>query len=197
MLDNLKWHVLKKLKKWFLWKNINIKIGNFTYGIPNVLFGKQEKTYLSIGKYCSIPHKRMTFILGGEHPSQWVSTFPFNMEFKEAIHVTGLPTSKGSIIVGNDVWFGINSVVLSGVTIGDGAIIGYGALVTKNVPPYAIVVGIPAKVIRYRFNEAQIKALLNIKWWNWPEDKVRKISPNLMSPDIDNFIHQASNNNIK
>ncbi len=197
MIDKLKWQLLKVFKKLFLWRNPNIEIGSFTYGIPNVLFGKQEKTKLRIGKYCSIPHKRMTFLLGGEHPPQRVSTFPFNMEFKESKNITGLPMSKGDIIVGNDVWFGINSMILSGVTIGDGAIIGSGALVTKNVPPYAVVGGVPAKIIYYRFTEEQIKTLLTIEWWKWPKDKVRECSPALMSENIDEFISHISNNDIR
>ena len=77
--------------------------------------------------------------------------------------------------IGNDVWIGANAIIQSGVTIGDGAIIGSGAVVTKDVPPYAIVVGVPAKILKYRFNKEQIKELLQLKWWNLPFDKIKNL----------------------
>lgn len=192
MLRRIKWRILKFIKKGYLLRHHNIHIDKFTYGIPNVFFGREGKTELYIGKFCSIPHRRMTFMLGGEHNLSYITTFPLNMEFSQLRGVKN-ETSKGDIKVGNDVWFGINSTVLSGVTIGDGAVIGYGALVTKDVPAYAIVGGVPAKIIRYRFSEEQIDALLKIKWWEWSENKLINSLPLIASEEIDEFIE----NNIE
>ena len=112
-------------------------IGDFTYGNPNVLsYTLKEK--LIIGKFCSIA-SNVTIFLGGEHRSDWVTTFPFNVRFKEFNSFEGHPKSKGNVEIGNDVWIGFKATLLSGVIIGDGAVIGACALVTSDVPPYAIV----------------------------------------------------------
>jgi serine acetyltransferase len=100
----------------------------------------------------------------------------------------GHPECKGDIIIGNDVWIGAKSTIMSGVKIGDGAVIGSGSVVAKDVPPYAIVVGNPAKVIKYRFDEQQIENLLEIAWWNWPEHKIKEEAMLLWSKDINYFI---------
>ena len=94
-------------------------------------------------------------------------TYPFNALFSEGAHITGHPSSKGDIVIGNDVWIGYQSCILSGVTIGNGAIIGAKSVVTKDVPPYAIVAGNPAKFIRYRFPQETIDKLENLAWWDW------------------------------
>ena len=102
----------------------------------------------------------------------------------------GHPTCKGDINVGNDVWIGATSTIMSGITIGDGAIIGAGAIITKDVPPYAIVVGNPGKVVKYRFTEEQIELLLKISWWNWDEDKIKDNAMSMWSSNIDDFINK-------
>jgi acetyltransferase-like isoleucine patch superfamily enzyme len=126
-----------------------VSVGKNSYGELYVLDYSPAKTILKIGNYCSIA-PRVCFLLGGEHQINSVSTFPFKViRFgyeKEA-------DSKGDIIVGDDVWFGVNSIICSGVSIGQGAIIAAGAVVTKDVPSYAVVGGNPAKIIKYRFSQ--------------------------------------------
>lgn len=157
------------------------KIGDFTYGDPIIDdFGES----LTIGKYCSIA-RGVNIILGGEHNTKWATTYPFNTIFESKKHIKGHPVSKGPIIIGNDVWIGTEALILSGVKIGDGAVIAARSLVTKNVPPYSIVAGNPAKIIKYRFNEETIEKLLQLKWWNWPNEKVIENAEQLMSSKID------------
>lgn len=147
----------------------NIIIGYGTYGTPNVIeYGTGSK--LIIGKYCSIS-PNVTILLGGEHDIKRLTTYPFDMLANLANKTPPYSLTKGDVIIGNDVWIGINVTILSGVHIGDGVVIGACALVNKDVPPYAIVGGVPAKLIRYRFSKKQIKDLLKFQWWNWDFSK--------------------------
>ena len=120
-----------------------------------------------------------------------LSTYPFPLFFEEwglnKKDVTKSWDNKGDIIIGNDVWIGYEAVILSGVTIGDGAIIGTRALVTKDVPPYTIVGGMPAKIIRKRFEEETINLLLEKKWWNWSREKIAKNIKNIQNGCIENL----------
>jgi len=166
--------------------NNKVHIGEFTYGNPEIK-SWDEKSILKIGKYCSIADK-VTIFLGGEHRSDWVTTYPFSTFLAEYTYIEGQPKSKGNVIIGNDVWIGSGVTILSGVTIGDGAIIGCNSLVSKDIPPYTIVGGNPAKVIRYRFEENIIKELLEIKWWNWELQDIEKAVPLLANNDIEAFI---------
>lgn len=166
--------------------------GEGTFGVPTI-HSWGEGTQLLIGKYCSIA-KGVNIFLGGEHRTDWVTTYPFSALWPEAKHIPGHPKSKGNVIIGNDVWIGALSCILSGVQIGDGAVVGAGALVTKDVPPYAIVGGNPAKIIRYRFDEATIEALLQIRWWDWPKEEISQALPLLLSPDIAGFIEYCRAN---
>jgi serine acetyltransferase len=102
----------------------------------------------------------------------------------------GHPSCKGDITIENDVWIGAKSTIMSGVKIGNGAVIGATATVTKDVPPYAIVVGNPGKIVKYRFTEKQIDLLLQISWWNWDEEKIKKEFKTLWSSDINEFINR-------
>lgn len=157
------------------------KIGDFTYGDPIIDdFGED----LTIGKYCSIA-RGVTIILGGEHNTHWVTTYPFNTIFESKKHIKDHPVSKGPIIIGNDVWIGTEAIILSGVNIGDGAVVAARSLVSKDVPPYSIVAGNPAKIIRYRFDEVTIENLHRLKWWDWPNEKVIDNAELLMSSKID------------
>ena len=164
-----------------------IEWGRGSYGDPKVLsYG--EGAHLQIGQFCSIA-EGVTIFLGGEHRPDWVTTYPFNVLRREtAGHVKGHPKTKGDVKIGNDVWIGRDACILSGVTIGDGAVIGARALVAKNIPPYAIVGGNPAKIIRFRFDETTIQKLLAIAWWNWPDEKINSSIDLLLSNEVGNFI---------
>ena len=105
------------------------------------------------------------------------------------IHMNmGHPSCKGDIIIENDVWIGAHATIMSGVKISNGAIVGATATVTKDVPPYSIVVGNPAKIVKYRFSKKQIESLLEISWWNWTEDRIKTEAMNIWSNNIDEFI---------
>ncbi len=173
----------------------DLHIGRGSYGHPKVLFrdlvpSKGRRAILSIGAYCSISDDVKIF-LGGQHRSDWVSTWPFNVLMEDYTHIEGNPLSKGDVIIGNDVWIGHGAAILSGVTIGDGAVVGTNALVTKDVPPYGIVGGNPAKLIRKRFPDKAIERLLALQWWNWSEEKVSRYVPLICSTDIDAFLDAA------
>ena len=128
-------------------------------------------------------------LLGGNHHSEWVSTFPFRAFYDlPGAYEDGQPWTKGPVNIGNDVWIGYDVVIGSGVTIGDGAVIATGSLVVKDVPPYAIVGGNPAKIIRNRFDPDIVEALLKIRWWEWPHDKVLAHVPELCSGDLATFV---------
>lgn len=161
-------------------------IGDFTYGNP-IIRSWGLKPKVTIGKFCSIASNVKIF-LGGEHRTDWVTTYPFSHIFEEAAHIKGHPTDKGDITVGNDVWIGEGALILSGVTIGDGAVIGAMSVVTNNVDPYEIVAGNPAKHIQYRFDEQTIRKLLQIKWWNWSIEKIKGNFDYLLQTNIDSFI---------
>ena len=120
-----------------------------------------------------------------------LSTYPFPIFFEEwgldIKEITNTQDNKGDIVIGNDVWIGFESVILSGVTIGDGAIIGTRAVVTKDVPPYTIVGGVPAKPIRKRFSDDVISELLKLQWWNWSENRIKKNIAAIQAGQIENL----------
>jgi acetyltransferase-like isoleucine patch superfamily enzyme len=162
------------------------RIGDHTYGKPRVV-SWGEGTSLRIGKYCSIS-THVTIFLGSEHHTEWVSTYPFPSLWDEAKSIKGHPATKGDVVIGNDVWIGFGATILSGVNIGDGAAIGACSLVARSVPPYAVVAGNPARVVRYRFDDETIERLLEIKWWDWPEDKVRENVKLVCSGSVGEFV---------
>lgn len=163
----------------------NYNIGRGTYGQPH-LFRYPNDANLEIGAFCSIALD-VSIFLGGNHHPEWVSTFPFGAMWPEYQH-PDQPISRGDVVIGNDVWIGREALILSGVTIGDGAVIGARAVVSKNIPPYGIAVGNPAQVIRYRFSQEIIARLLEIRWWEWPDKRLRSAITMLQSPDIGAFI---------
>jgi acetyltransferase-like isoleucine patch superfamily enzyme len=166
-------------------------IGKWSYGRPKIM-SWGEDAVIKIGSFCSFGADVRIF-LGGEHRMDWVTTYPFPEFWKSASAFTGHPASKGDIIIGNDVWIGYHATILSGVTIGDGAVVGAGAVVTKDIPPYGIAVGNPARLIRKRFDEETIGRLLKIAWWNWDDSKIQKYMPLLLNNNIEDFILAAEN----
>lgn len=162
------------------------EIGEWTYGKPQVL-SWNEGTTLKIGRFCSIS-QNVTILLGGGHRVDWVTTYPFNILFPKAERFSGHPCSKGDVVIGNDVWIGREAMILSGVEIGDGAVVAARSVVTKNVAPYSIVGGNPARHVRFRFTDSQINNLQDIAWWNWPLSRIEEAWPLLLSSDIENFI---------
>jgi acetyltransferase-like isoleucine patch superfamily enzyme len=162
------------------------KIGRYTYGVPSVLFAEQGKK-LVIGSYCSLA-PGVTILLGGNHRTDWVTSFPFAEFFPEAAGMPLQGWTKGGVEIGNDVWIGQNVLILSGVTIGNGAIIGAGSVVVKDVPPYTLFAGNPASFIRTRVPERFVADLESIAWWDWPEERVKAAWPDLLSGDIEHFV---------
>jgi acetyltransferase-like isoleucine patch superfamily enzyme len=166
-----------------------------TYFDRNVnIISWSDQYVVKLGKYNSIG-RDCNFFLHANHRADWITTTsqlwgPVTPEIAEMHMNMGHPTCKGNINVGNDVWIGAKSTIMSGVTIGDGAIIGSTATVAKDVPPYAIVVGNPGKIIKYRFTHAQIDGLMQIQWWNWDEEKIKNEAMDLWSPNIDEFIYR-------
>lgn len=130
---------------------------------------------LIIGKFCSIACGAKFLFNSANHTMRSLSTYPFPIfyeEWEHGIWADKAWDNKGNIVIGNDVWIGYEAVILAGVTIGDGAIIGARAVVTKDVPPYTIVGGVPAKFIRKRFSDDTINELLSMRWWDLPPEKI-------------------------
>lgn len=167
-------------------------IGDYTYGCPKVMYWG-ENAELTIGKFCSIAEDVVIF-LGGNHRMDWISTYPFPVseDWCRDLDLQGHPASRGNIIIGNDVWIAHGATILSGLTIGDGAVIGARAVVTKDVDPYMIVAGNPAKNVRRRFDEDTVRQLLALKWWDWPYEKIRKYLPLLCSSNIEDLFKSLS-----
>jgi acetyltransferase-like isoleucine patch superfamily enzyme len=166
----------------------NLSLGRHSYGGPKVVTFGGDTAAARIGSFVSIAPE-VVLIPGGGHRTDWVSTYPLRRRFDlPGALQDGHPSSKGDIVIGSDVWLGRGAVVLSGVTIGSGAVVGASSVVSGDVPPYAIVAGNPATVVRYRFAEDQIAALLRIAWWDWPMDKILRCVPELNGGSVDDFI---------
>lgn len=165
--------------------------GKYTYGTPNVLW-KTTDSELIVGNFCSIG-KNVNIYLGGNHRYDFVTTYPFGYLYKDVFNFigNGHPLKNGGVIIGNDVWIANNVTIMAGVTIGDGAVIANNSHVVKDVEPYSVVGGNPAKLIKYRFTQEQIKQLLQIKWWYWSDDKINNIVALLSNNNIDEFIKSA------
>lgn len=164
-------------------------MGVGSYGIPAV-HDFDEGATLRVGAYTSIA-SGVEVILGGHHRMDWVSTYPFPAKVEQASNIAGYNGSRGDVSVGNDVWLCTGCTLLSGVTIGDGAVVAARAVVSRDVPAYAIVAGNPARIVRWRFPEAVIKGLLEIKWWEWSVDEVKAASSRLCSNDMADFFEFA------
>lgn len=169
-------------------------IGYGSYGLPQVHDWKEGST-LRIGAFCSIA-EGVNIFLGGHHRADWVTTFPFPAMLKSAQHIADYNGTRGDVVIGNDVWLCSNSTLLSGVTIGHGAIVAAGALVTRDVEPYAVVGGNPARFLRWRFPQEQRLALLQSTWWDWPLPEIEQVVGALCSDDIDGFLAYARQRSV-
>jgi len=176
-----------------------ITVGRHTYGVSQrtILFANTSNSpTVTIGNFCSIA-PGVVILANVDHPTNLPSTYPFRTLmfcFREncggGSYDNHDAVSRGDIKIGHDVWIGQNSIILSCVSIGTGAVIGAGSVVTKDVPPYAIVVGNPAKIVGFRFEREIIEQLLRSKWWTFSDEKIRELEPFFYSNDIDAFLKQ-------
>ena len=181
--------------------NPNIIVGNYTiyndfvndptqFEKNNVLYHYPiNQDRLIIGKFCSIACGAKFLFNSANHTLKSLSNYTFPLFFEEwglnKKNVTSAWDNKGDIIIDNDVWIGYEAVIMAGVHIGDGAVIAARAVVTKDVPPYTIVGGTPARKIRMRFEEETIAKLQQTQWWNWPVEKIRQSLPYIMNGTVD------------
>ena len=170
-------------------------VGRHSYGQP-VIHAWGEGATLEIGAFCSFASGVQIF-LGGEHRVDWVSTFPFNVLWPTGKGIQGHPKTKGNVKIGHDVWIGTEAIVMSGVTIGDGAVIAARAIVTKDVPPYAIVAGNPARIVRNRFDDEIITRLLAIQWWHWDDATIAKKLPEMLDTQVAKFANEHCPANMR
>ena len=171
------------------------KIGRWSYGRPEVL-SWNEGTVLEVGSFCSISDTAK-ILLGGEHRTDWVTTYPFSEFFPEAREFKGHPHTKGDVNIGHDVWIGYQALIMSGVSIGNGAVVAARSVVTKDVAPYSIVAGNPARHIRFRFDASTVEALQRMAWWDWPLAKIKAAWPFLLAPNVEDFVAEFSSETTK
>ncbi|XHH08160.1 MAG: CatB-related O-acetyltransferase [Candidatus Bathyarchaeia archaeon] len=201
-----------KVINYFTQPTYVIPLGKHSYGAPKIEGAGNFLPYLmrgsSVGNYCSLG-SNVTFAFYGRHDYDLTTTYPF-FAFYDKCHIdssTNPAFKKGffdgskipatPITVENDVWIGNDVTIRHGITVGNGAVVAMNSLVVKDVPPYAIVGGNPAKIIKYRFKPYQIAALLKVSWWDWPDEKVAQMLPLLLSYDVDRFLEVALNENMK
>lgn len=176
------------------WITPQVEVGDFTYADHPRIWTWGENAKLHIGKFCSIA-ANVQFLLGGNHHTEWCTTYPFNVLLPDLCpDVEHCAATNGDITIDNDVWIGNDVTILSGVNIGNGAVIANGAVVTKNVYPYSIVGGVPAKPIKDRFDGHTMLELEHIRWWNWPLNLLAEALPILCSKDYKKLIEFYYNN---
>lgn len=178
--------------------NPNLVVGKYSYysgyyhghsfeDCARYLLPEEGADRLVIGSFCSIG-SGAAFIMAGNqgHRNEWISTFPFFFmpEVPEFENAANGYLPAGDTVIGNDVWIGSEAIIMPGITVGDGAVIGTRALVTKDVEPYAIVGGNPAKTIRKRFDDDSIALLLEMKWWDWPAERLKAAMPLMTSGNV-------------
>lgn len=178
----------------------NIEVGDYTiyndftndprdFQKNNVLYHYPiNHDKLIIGKFCSIACGAKFIFTCANHTQKSISNYTFPIFFEEwgldVKDITSAWDNKGNTVIGNDVWIGYEAVIMQGITIGDGAIIGTRAVVTKDVPPYAVVGGVPAKIIKYRFDDETISELLRLKWWDWTKEKIKENVSSIQSGNL-------------
>lgn len=167
-----------------------LAVGRYTYGCPDVRSYPGDRARVVVGSFVSIAEGVKVFI-GGNHPVDWVSTYPLRVVFQlPGALEDGCPASKGDVVIGHDVWIGAGATILSGVHVGNGAVIGAGAVVAKDVRPYAIVVGNPAREAKRRFSDHEIDCLERIAWWDWPVDRIVANVHLLSDTDVGAFVEK-------
>ncbi|HXC45166.1 MAG TPA: CatB-related O-acetyltransferase [Solirubrobacteraceae bacterium] len=170
------------------YSNERLTMGRLSYGEPLIATFPGDTASVRVGSFTSIASE-VTLMDGGNHRLDWVTTFPLRAELGlPGAYADGHPSSRGDIEIGSDVWIGMGACVMSGVKIGHGAVVGGRAVLAKDVRPYAIVLGNPARELRRRFSDEQIDALLRIAWWDWPMEKIMECVPELSSDNVDRFI---------
>ena len=167
-------------------------VGRHTYGLPTIHTYRGSERKVVIGPFCSIA-PGVQIVTGGIHPSEWVSTYPFRIFWAmEGAYSDGMPRSRGDVTIGADVWIGTDATILSGVDIGPGAVVAARAVVTRDVPPYAIVAGCPARIVKHRFTADLVERLLATAWWNWNDAVIRDMVPLLSSDNVEEFLRRSS-----
>ncbi len=165
------------------------KVGKHSYG--NIFIeGDHLLNNITVGSFCAIGSKVEAMVAGWSHNTDWITTYPFEAftnKWSNASRIKPYPRTPRTITIGNDVWIGQGVLILSGVTIGDGACIGANTVVSKDIPPYTIAVGAPMKFLRKRFSNEDVSFLMNLKWWNWPDEKINRYLPIISSGDIEQF----------
>ncbi len=173
-----------------LYSSERLTMGRCSYGDPLVATFPGDSAHVRIGAFCSIGPD-VILMDGGDHRTDWVSTFPFRARLGlPGAYEDGHPRSRGDIEVGNDVWIGRGARVRSGVSIGNGAVVASYAVVTRDVRPYAVVAGVPAREVRRRFSDEHVQALQRIAWWEWPMDTIEAGVAQLCSDDVEAFIRE-------
>lgn len=163
-------------------------VGDHSYGAPRVRFAEGAK--LTIGRFCSFADNVEIF-LGGNHRTDFITTYPFSDFAGRWPSAKGLPSvlaSRGDVTIGSDVWVGTGVMILSGVHIGHGAVLAAGCVVSRDVLPYTIVAGNPARAVRTRFSPDQVAGLLDTAWWNLGDVQLAPLIPFMTSTDVDAFL---------
>ena len=167
-----------------------VTMGRWSYSRPHVLWYPGDTGRVRIGAFCSLNQSVRVFA-GGAHRADWVTTYGLRVRMRlPGAFQDGATTGRGDVVLGSDVHVGWEAVILSGVTVGHGAVVGARAVVTRDVPPYAVVVGNPARVVRHRFGEAERAALLRVAWWDWDDDRVRAEVDALSSAEVGAFLRR-------
>ncbi len=164
-----------------------LTVGRHSYGAPVVITARDSSVRVTIGNFCSIA-EGVSFLCSGDHRTDWVSTFPFRIILGlPGAGQDGHPRLKGNVSVGHDVWIGHGAMILAGVSVGHGAVVAARSLVSRDVPPYAIVAGTPARVLRFRFPPDVVADLLATEWWHWDDQTIRERVADLCSSDVARF----------
>lgn len=169
-----------------------IEVGRGTYGAPKLHWSKGDFAHkLRIGAFCSIAEEVSIFVgIHGRHTVDYASTYPLGLVYGRAKEKVPSATTQGDlgVSIGNDVWIGRGAMIMSGITVGDGAVIAARAVVTKNVAPYAVVGGVPAKVVKHRFPPATVGKLLQLKWWDWSDETIAERLRFFNCPDFEGLL---------